>query len=77
MTTLIHAGLEELVSETQDEYREKNIELAGDLRRMLQYREQLRSRLAASRIMAHEDFTRGLEREYLKWLAREDKLERG
>lgn len=68
MTTLEHAGLPELIATNREEYLEKNLGLARDFPRLEHYRNIMRNTLMASKIMAHAEFTEGLEKEYLQWL---------
>ncbi len=68
MTTLIHAGLPELVSHHPEEYIEKNTNLANDLKRLENYRHHLRKTLLASQMMNYRECVDNLEEMYRTWL---------
>jgi predicted O-linked N-acetylglucosamine transferase (SPINDLY family) len=66
-TTLVHAGLPELVSSDASDYVTKNIQLAKDVQRLSRYRANLRRQLQASQIMDYRNFVANLENMYDSW----------
>jgi protein O-GlcNAc transferase len=57
-------GAGDLIATTPQDYIEMNIKLAGDWKRRQAFRESLRPRLAASRLMDVDYFTQALEQRY-------------
>lgn len=57
-------GLEDLVAESAEEYVEKAVRLAGDLRRLLELRKGLRGMLMASPLTDRVTFTAQVEQAY-------------
>jgi protein O-GlcNAc transferase len=64
VSLLRNVGLPELITDTPDEYVSTAVALAGDLRRMLDLRKSLRSRVSASPLADNVNFTRHLEAAY-------------
>ena len=58
---LHNVGATELIAATPNDYVRIAVELAGDRRRMVQYRETLRPAMRASRLQDYAGFTRNLE----------------
>jgi protein O-GlcNAc transferase len=63
-SALVTLGLNELVASTREEYIDRAVKLAADVRRLGSLRHELRSRMAASPLLDFGGFTRNLEAEY-------------
>lgn len=61
VSILAHAGLHELVANSEEEYVEKAVSLAGDINRLLAYRATLRQSLVRSPVMDLRGFVAQLE----------------
>ena len=61
---LHHAGLPELIAESEDEYVERAVALAADKQKISDYRQRLRPQLNESALMDTAGFTRSLEDAY-------------
>jgi predicted O-linked N-acetylglucosamine transferase (SPINDLY family) len=64
VTILTNAGLQELITETEDDYVEIAVKLATDLQRLTTMRDGLRQRVQASPLMDGPRFTQQLEKSY-------------
>jgi len=68
---LANTGLEDLIAETMDDYREKAVLLAQNLHRLENLREGMRGRMAQSPLTDARRFTTNLEKCYrdmwIKW----------
>ena len=66
LSQLSNLGLTELVATTPDDFRRITTELAGDLPRLKELRQNLRPRMEASPLMDAAQFTRDVESAYRK-----------
>ena len=67
---LSNVGLEDLIAETVEEYVEKGVSLANNVKKRKSIHRDLRSRMARSFLMDSARFTRSLERTY-RWMFNE------
>jgi predicted O-linked N-acetylglucosamine transferase (SPINDLY family) len=61
---LANLGLEELIAQTEQEYLEKAVKLAGDLPRLRELRSTLRQRMERSPLMDAPKYARNIESVY-------------
>ena len=67
---LSNVGLEEFIAESVEDYVEKGVSLANNVKKRKSIRRDLRSRMARSFLMDGDRFTRSLERTY-RWMFNE------